>query len=435
MIQKSTKTPREKMERLPKCYFKTFAKFNTMKLSANAENTAYTVGVPTTDSDTVTEGEPEIYWQQQAYIENTSQIWTHGHLFGMQPPVDVTALMTEGGRLAGKIERLGNTYLFYRGRGTNISVRLVAGPHFSYLATEELPEMPQKEDADGRMVVTYTKLSEITEGETSYIVNDGNFTHTVGVPAASDEEKAMFLRGDGQWAEPTAKTEKEIRAKLTTNKNVYAEKHYLPNSWNDISIVQFKDWNPQVYTNGKVVLDHGDFVEVLVTYTTSKQQVLVADSHSDIYTATELSDTVDMMETQHARYTNDTGGILVLDIVTSAGLDVIVRTTGVFVTEDETEGAITPETPVARIEKDMTDAAHAKFNLSDVNNMDFYVVDIMGSGLRIPMQKYVYDGILVLWYDEVPIYPNGGRVNRHLFTYVADAGVYKYVGGETIAVG
>ena len=59
-------------------HYQEFSTFNQKKLSANAANTQYTVGV----SGTVTNGTPDIAYQCVAFIKDTKQIWTHGQLYG-----------------------------------------------------------------------------------------------------------------------------------------------------------------------------------------------------------------------------------------------------------------------------------------------------------------------------------------------------------------
>lgn len=58
-------------------HFENFSNFNSKKLSANKENTAYTVGV----DGTVTTGTPEILYQSICWIKDTKQQWTHGQLY------------------------------------------------------------------------------------------------------------------------------------------------------------------------------------------------------------------------------------------------------------------------------------------------------------------------------------------------------------------
>lgn len=72
-------------------HFKNFSDFNSKKLSANENNTQYTLGI----NGTVTNGSPEVLYQSICYIKDTKQQWTHGQLY------DGTNL-NEAGFLAGE---------------------------------------------------------------------------------------------------------------------------------------------------------------------------------------------------------------------------------------------------------------------------------------------------------------------------------------------
>lgn len=58
-------------------HFETFSNFNSQKLSANKENTQYTLGI---DGEIQT-GSPDILYQSIVYIKDTKQQWTHGQLY------------------------------------------------------------------------------------------------------------------------------------------------------------------------------------------------------------------------------------------------------------------------------------------------------------------------------------------------------------------
>ena len=58
-------------------HFNTFENFNSKKLSANIENTKYTLGV---DGE-IQNGSPDILYQSIVYIKDTKQQWTHGQLY------------------------------------------------------------------------------------------------------------------------------------------------------------------------------------------------------------------------------------------------------------------------------------------------------------------------------------------------------------------
>ena len=58
-------------------HFEKFENFNSKKLSANKENTKYTLGV----DGSIQTGYPEILYQSIVYIKDTKQQWTHGQLY------------------------------------------------------------------------------------------------------------------------------------------------------------------------------------------------------------------------------------------------------------------------------------------------------------------------------------------------------------------
>ena len=58
-------------------HFNTFENFNSKKLSANIENTKYTLGI----NGEIQNGSPDILYQSIVYIKDTKQQWTHGQLY------------------------------------------------------------------------------------------------------------------------------------------------------------------------------------------------------------------------------------------------------------------------------------------------------------------------------------------------------------------
>lgn len=74
-------------------HFNTFENFNSKKLSANVENTQYTLGV---DGEVQT-GSPDILYQSICWIKDTKQQWTHGQLYdctGGSSDANVQAVVT-----------------------------------------------------------------------------------------------------------------------------------------------------------------------------------------------------------------------------------------------------------------------------------------------------------------------------------------------------
>lgn len=73
-------------------HFQTFSNFNQMKLSANEDNTQYTVGI----NGAVTSGtDIDVPYQAIAFIKDTEQIWTHGKLYNNTQVIDLGVLSIE----------------------------------------------------------------------------------------------------------------------------------------------------------------------------------------------------------------------------------------------------------------------------------------------------------------------------------------------------
>lgn len=77
------------MEQNKYYHFETKANFNSQKLSANSDNTLYTVGA---DTDICIAGTPDISYDSICYIKETAQIWTHGKLYYKDVEERLTAL-------------------------------------------------------------------------------------------------------------------------------------------------------------------------------------------------------------------------------------------------------------------------------------------------------------------------------------------------------
>lgn len=90
-------------------HFKTFANFNSQKLSANEANTKYTTGI----SGTETSGNPDILYQSICFIKDTQQIWTHGQIYNASAenkgePYIIDISSYEDGQTGSEIEELYN---------------------------------------------------------------------------------------------------------------------------------------------------------------------------------------------------------------------------------------------------------------------------------------------------------------------------------------
>lgn len=67
-------------------HFKTFDNFNQMKLSANDDNTQYTVGI---NGSVISGTDVDVPYQAIAFIKDTEQIWTHGKLYNNTQVIDL----------------------------------------------------------------------------------------------------------------------------------------------------------------------------------------------------------------------------------------------------------------------------------------------------------------------------------------------------------
>lgn len=70
-------------------HFKNFDNFNTQKLSADAGNTSYTVGV----AGSAVAGEPYILYHSIVFIQDVRKIWTHASLYDCGE-ADLSAYLT-----------------------------------------------------------------------------------------------------------------------------------------------------------------------------------------------------------------------------------------------------------------------------------------------------------------------------------------------------
>lgn len=99
-------------------HFKTFANFNSQKLSANEANTKYTTGI----SGTETSGNPDILYQSICFIKDTQQIWTHGQIYN--------ASADGGGEIPTKLSELENDSGFITSDGTSAKANQLTTTRF-----------------------------------------------------------------------------------------------------------------------------------------------------------------------------------------------------------------------------------------------------------------------------------------------------------------
>lgn len=157
-------------------HFNTFENFNSKKLSANIENTKYTLGI---DGE-IQNGSPDILYQSIVYIKDTKQQWTHGQLYASA--ANIEAVDTS--------ETLNNVE-------TNTYVKYVV-----QTLTEE-----QKEQARSNIGVNltdYAKKSNLSNVATSGSYND--LTNKPTIPNAVTENTVSgwgFTKNTGTYSKPS----------------------------------------------------------------------------------------------------------------------------------------------------------------------------------------------------------------------------------------
>lgn len=84
-------------------HINTYSKFCEVKLSADKDNTTYTIGP---NGSEVFTGDPEIKWNSVVFCKETESIWTHGQVFGQKVDEEIQRAITEEGKLQDSIDTL-----------------------------------------------------------------------------------------------------------------------------------------------------------------------------------------------------------------------------------------------------------------------------------------------------------------------------------------
>ena len=105
-------------------HFNNFSTFNSKKLSANVENTQYTIGI----EGEIQSGAPEILYQSICWIKDTKQQWTHGQIYNCDSLTEEDVKTINGQSVIGE----GNiqtavAYAEYTGTSTDVVVTTVYG--------------------------------------------------------------------------------------------------------------------------------------------------------------------------------------------------------------------------------------------------------------------------------------------------------------------
>lgn len=111
-------------------HFQTFDNFNWMKLSANEDNTQYTIGI----NGAITSGtDIDVPYQAIAFIKDTEQIWTHGKLYNNTQIIDLGTMTIEEDSFTFTITESGNTiYNNLKKQQGNIIFKYLIGTNTKY---------------------------------------------------------------------------------------------------------------------------------------------------------------------------------------------------------------------------------------------------------------------------------------------------------------
>ena len=141
-------------------HFETFSNFNSQKLSANKENTQYTLGI---DGEIQT-GSPDILYQSIVYIKDTKQQWTHGQLYDGSQLISGTNIKTINGQ-----SLLGNGDLEIQGLKTYTFEYDDNNNSFEKFVTISQEELNKVLEADKIYIKNGDILVEVTVKEQSDI--------------------------------------------------------------------------------------------------------------------------------------------------------------------------------------------------------------------------------------------------------------------------
>lgn len=178
-------------------HFNNFSTFNSKKLSANVENTQYTVGV----EGEVQSGAPDILYQSICWIKDTKQQWTHGQLYNLDSLTEEDVKTINGQSVIGE----GNiqtavAYAEYSGTSTDVVVTTIYG-HFPEELTSGARVSVKIENSITSIATlnvngtgakkVYYKGSSLASGtinryNTYDFVYDGSFYRVIGINTDTD---------------------------------------------------------------------------------------------------------------------------------------------------------------------------------------------------------------------------------------------------------
>lgn len=132
-------------------HFNEYQNFNSKKLSANSDNTQYTIGI----EGQIYNGEDlDIKYQSIVFIKDTKQIWTHGQLYNSQN-IDLSEYLTEEqikALIPAKLSELSNDVGFIT--EANIDETIYQEIYNRIINTTDLENYYTKEEVDNLVINT-----------------------------------------------------------------------------------------------------------------------------------------------------------------------------------------------------------------------------------------------------------------------------------------
>lgn len=264
-------------------HFKSFSDFNSKKLSANEENTQYTLGV---DGE-VTTGSPEILYQSIVWIKDTKQQWTHGQLYGVDedlyikkvedPDVEIEAFMINRGAFLEDMSDESQNYVVIQpNSGTQEGIRTdlniaTAGIQFTNVDGVTLSATSSSELNYGDNVISF-------EGHTHDYAPKSHASTAATYGVASATQYGHMKVGDG----------------LVSNNGV-------------VSVQIGAGLEPASDSDTTITVAYGDFLDIdayqrltVKTGTTNSTVAVGNHTHSEFVTDDSLNETLtDFSKTNH----------------------------------------------------------------------------------------------------------------------------------------
>ena len=159
-------------------HFEEFSNFNSMKLSANKENTQYTIGISDTIYDLEEGKSVDILYQSIVYIKDTQQQWTHGQIYNDTLVIDI-----------GSLEQ-GDTWDGHTFEG---SLNDIEGLSFNIIKNAILNHKQIIFNWDNLYNITYSSYDD-SSLLVGFVLSDGQVDVQIALDVNEEEEYQLYLR-------------------------------------------------------------------------------------------------------------------------------------------------------------------------------------------------------------------------------------------------